>query len=92
MCSTFRSVLYDWVLDTRNFLISFLCSCERNGGKETNKDRFSVLYKNNKSGKDTAGSSIKTESPAIPDTNDEIPKIVLNDPDVIQVARENERM
>ena len=88
MCSTFRSVLYDWILNIRNFLQSFRCSCNLICCNKENTNSPTVMYnkaENKKLEKDKNSSikSVKTYT-----TQDQIPKIVLNDPDIIQISGE----
>ena len=91
MCSTFRSVLFDCILDVRNFLKSFQCSCATFCCQENNTENSIVVYNKNgkeKLEKEKDQSIVQTKSITAQSSNEEIPKIVLHDPDIIQTTGE----
>ena len=91
MCSTFRSVLYDCILDVRNFLKSFQCTFAAFCCKANNTENAPVIYnkkENEKLENEINESFQRTKSITAHNNHGEIPKIVLHDPDIIQISGE----
>ena len=93
MCSTFRNVLYDWILDIRNFVHNLTCfkSCTLHK-KDDNRDNLSVIYdvvENKENGDNVGNSSLKTKCTHVK-TLVEAPKITFNYPDIIITANNDD--
>ena len=93
MCSTFRSVLYDWIVDIKTFFHNLTCfkSCTLHN-KDKNRDNLSVIYdvvENKQNGDNVKTSSLKTKCTNV-ETLEEIPRITFNDPDIIITANNDD--